>query len=93
MITLFYKSIKKFDELLQYKSIKALETKKSMVFNLFFTNNTILSSFFPFFLIIDLYLPIAAVIEQIFNPTLALPIPTKQTKTRLITVESKISKC
>ena len=68
-----------------------------MVFNLVFTNNTILSSFFPFFLIIDLYLPIPAVIEQIFNPTVALPIPTKQTKahmeTRLITVESKISKC
>ena len=34
-------------------SIKALEIKTSMLFNLDFANNTILSCFFFFFLIID----------------------------------------
>ena len=46
--------------------IKALETKTSMVFNLVFANNTILSCFF--FLIVDLYFLIPAFNLQIFNP-------------------------
>ena len=46
-----------------------------MLFNLDFANNTILSLFFFFFLIIDLYFLIPAVIAQIFNPVAELVIP------------------
>ena len=56
-----------------------------MLFNLDFANNTILSCFFFFFLIIDLYFLIPAVIAQIFNPIaeLVIPIviPAKEAKT------------
>ena len=38
-----------------------------MIFNLEFANSTILSCFFFFFLIINLYFLIPAVIAQIFN--------------------------
>ena len=48
-----------------------------MLFKLDFANNTILSCLFFFFLIIDLYLLILAVITQIFNPTAELLIPTR----------------
>ena len=55
-----------------------------MLFNLGFANNIILSCFFFFFLIIDLYFLIPAVIAQIFNPIaeLVIPIgiPSKQAK-------------
>ena len=72
-----------------------------MLFNLDFANNTILSCFFFFFLIIDLYFLIPAVITQIFNPIveLAIPIgiPTKEAKAEMEThpviVEPKIRKC
>ena len=72
-----------------------------MLFNLDFANNTILSCFFFFFLIIDLYFLIPAVITQIFNPIaeLVIPIgvPTQVAKTEMethpISVEIKISKC
>ena len=47
-----------------------------MQFNLYFANNTILSCFFPFFLVIDLYFLIPAVIVQMFNPIAELVIPT-----------------
>ena len=43
--------------------------------NLDFANNRILSCFFFFFLIIDLYFLIQAVIAQIFNPIAELVIP------------------
>ena len=53
-----------------------------MLFNLDFANNTILSC--VFFLIIDLYFLIHAVITQIFNPIAELVIPigisTKEAK-------------
>ena len=45
-----------------YESIKALKIKTSVLFNLDFANNTILSCFFLFFLIIELYFLIPAVI-------------------------------
>ena len=48
-----------------------------MIFNLYLANNTILSCFFFFFLIIDLYLLIPAAISQIFNPIAELVIPVK----------------
>ena len=51
-----------------YESIKVLEIKISTVFNLVFAINTILSCFFIFFLITDLYFLIAAVNVQIFKP-------------------------
>ena len=51
-----------------FESIKALEIKTSMLFNLNLANNTILSCFFFFFLIIDLYFLIPAVIAQVPNP-------------------------
>ena len=46
-----------------------------MLFNLDFANNTILSCFFFFFLITDLYFLIPAVFTQIFNPIAELVIP------------------
>ena len=46
-----------------------------MLFNLDLTDNTILSFFF-FFLIIDLYFLIPAVITQNFNSIVELLIPT-----------------
>ena len=55
--------------------IKDLEIRKSIVANLAFTSNTILSCFFFFFVIIDLYYLIPEVIEQIFNPIVELVIP------------------
>ena len=46
-----------------------------MLFSLDFANNTILSSFFLFFLIIDLHLLISAAFAQILNPAVELVIP------------------
>ena len=64
--------------------IKALEIIMSVIFNLAFANDTILSCFFFIFLIIDLYFLILAVIAYIFNPIaeLAIPIgiPSKEAK-------------
>ena len=82
-----------------FESIKSLEIKTSMLFNLNFANNTILSCLFFFFLITDLYVLIPAVITPIFNPTteLVIPIgtPTKEAKAEMethpITLEIKIS--
>ena len=58
-----------------------------MWFNLDFANNTILSCYFFFFLIIDLYFLIAAVITQIFNPiaelVILIGIPSKEVKTEI----------
>ena len=72
-----------------------------MLFNLDFGNNTILLCFFNFFLIIDLYFLIAAVIAEIFNPLVELVIPigipTKEAKSEIeihpVIVEPKIRKC
>ena len=83
------------------ESIKALVIKTSMLFNLIFTNNTILSCFFFYFLIIDLHFLIPAVIAQIFNliAELGIPIriPNKEAKAEIeirpITVETKLRKC
>ena len=82
------------------ESIKVLQIKTSLLFNLDFANNTVLCFFF-FFLIINLYFLIAAVITQIFNPMeeLVIPIgiPTIEVKiemeTHPVTVDIEISKC
>ena len=68
----------------------------SILFNLSFTNNTILPSFFFLFLISDLYFLIPTVVKQIFNPNtellIPIEIPTKEEKaekeTHLVTVET-----
>ena len=65
----------------------------SIVFNLSFDNNAILSCFL-FFLLID----ITPVITQIFNPfaelTILRGIPTKEAKEEIKTQpETKISRC
>ena len=68
------------------KSIKALEIKTFMLFDLDFANDTILSCFFLIFLIIDLYFLILAAIAQIWSPVaeLVTPIrmPNKESKSR-----------
>ena len=72
-----------------------------MLFNLDFASNTILSCFFFFFLIIDSYFLIPAVITQIFNPVaelvIAIEIPTTEAKAKMemhpVTVEINTSKC
>ena len=72
-----------------------------MLFNLDFANNTILSCFFFFFLIIDLQFLIPADIAQIFNhiAELVIPIgiPIKEVKAEIeihpVIVEVKIRKC
>ena len=75
-----------------------------MLFNLDFANNTIftiLSCFFFFFLIIDLYFLVPAVIEQFFNPIAELVVPTEtptkegeaEMETHQVIVELKIRKC
>ena len=81
--------------------IKALEIKISLLFNLDFANNTILSCFAFFFLIIDLYFLIPAVIAKCFNHTanfaMSIRILFKEAKaeigTDLATTKAKLSKC
>ena len=72
-----------------------------MLFNLDLANTTILSCAFFFFLIIDLYFLITAVIAQIFNHIAELVIPirilSKEAKAEAeihpLNVEPKIRKC
>ena len=61
--------------ILIYEAIHAIEIKISIVFNLVFASNTILSYIYLFFLIIDFYFLILAVIAQTFNPTRRFVIP------------------
>ena len=71
------------------------------MFSLDFAKDHVLSCFFFFFLIIDVYFLIPAVIAQIFNPIaeLIIPIgiPTKKARAEMEThpviVEIKVSKC
>ena len=82
-----------------YESIKDLEIRTSIVFNLSFPKNTIFLCFF-FFFIIDFYFFIPAVIAQIFIPTAELEITTvtqanevnAEIKTQPVTFEARISK-
>ena len=58
-----------------------------MWFNLDFANNTILSCYFFFFLIINLYFLIPTVIIKIFNPiaelVILIGIPSKEVKAEI----------
>ena len=75
--------------------------KTFVLFNLDVANNTISSSFYFFFLIIDLYFSIPAAIVQIFDPIAELVIPigttSKEAKAEIdihpVIVESNIRKC
>ena len=58
-----------------YESIKVLEIRVPIVFSSVFPNNFI-SSYFLYFLIIDLYIFIPAEIAQVLNLTEELLIPT-----------------
>ena len=81
--------------------IKALEDRTFIEFILFFPDNTILSCFFFFYLIIELYFLITAVIAQIFIPTAEPLIPTgiaineahAEIVRQPVTVDTKIRKC
>ena len=98
MITLFIKTSLSW---LIFESIKALEIKTSMLLNLDFVKNTILSIFFLFFLIIHLYVLIPVFISQILNPiselVILIEVPTKEAKTEMeihpVIVEITISEC
>ena len=58
-----------------YESIKILELMTSVLFNLVFTNTTILPCFFFIFLIIVLCFLIPGVIAKVVNLTVELEIP------------------
>ena len=83
------------------ESRKTLYIKTFMLFNLDFANNTILSCFFFFFLIIDLYFLIPAAIAENFNSaaelTIPIEMPRKESKAEIeihaVIVEAKIRKC
>ena len=84
-----------------YESIKALEIKTFMLFDLDFDSDIIVSYLFLFFLFINLCFLIPAVITQVINPVaeLVIPIgpPTKKANTKMETnpviAEIKISEC
>ena len=66
-----------------FESIKVVEIKTSTRFNLNFAISTILSCFFLFFLIIDLYFLVPAVIIQsihLIADPVPIVIPTKEAK-------------
>lgn len=81
-----------------YGLIKAIELKTSRVFK-FVSKTTLFSMLLSFILMIDLYVFIAAVIAQVFNPTEkhAIPAPsnkaTARIKTYLLTAETKSRRC
>ena len=96
--TLFTKKL--FWQLL-YKYINSSEIKTLTVFNLFFANNSIWSSYFFSSLILDLHFLIPAVIAKFSNPTVRLAVAKKMSvhkarteiETQLLIAETKISDC
>ena len=83
------------------ESIKVLEIDASILFNLDFANDTILSCIFFFFLIIDFYILIPSVIAKSFNYIadliipMRIPIKVAQPENELhpVILEAKIRKC
>ena len=63
-----------------YESIKDLEIKTSMLFNLVFASNYILSCFFSFFLVIDLCILIPDPISEL---VISIGIMCKETKAEI----------
>ena len=84
-----------------FESIKTLEIKDSILFNLDFAKSTILSCFLFFFLTNDLNFVVPAATAQIFNPIGELVIPIgisikeakEEMETYPVIVEAKIRKC
>ena len=83
------------------KSSKSrLKKIKTILFNFDFANNTVLSGFFFFFLVINLYFLNPTVIVQISNPIAEFEIPTgtpnKEAKAEVekhpVMIETKIKK-
>ena len=82
-----------------FESIKILEIKTTILFDLDFTNNIILLCLF--FLFIDLYFLIHAAIVHIFNPIaeliISIGVPSKEAKAEIeiypVIVEVKIRTC
>ena len=80
-----------------YELIKALKSKTYMLFNLVFANNVILSCFFLFFVIYQLFNSCSYCTS--FNPAAELVIPTEipikeakgEIETRLLNTEVKMS--
>ena len=83
-----------------YELIKTLDIRSLIVSNLAFPSNTILFWFFLFFLIIDLYFSVSAVIAQVFIPNAELAIPegaptsevNAQIETQQLTIETENKK-
>ena len=83
-----------------FESIKALEIKTSMLFNLDFANNKFYPACFTFSLLLT-YTFNSVAFAQIFNPVaeLVIPIgiPRKEVKAEMeidsVIVEAKIKKC
>ena len=71
---------------MNHESVEALEINTSMLLNLFFAKNIILTFFF-YFLIVALCVLIPAVMAQIVNPIAELPIdigiPSKEAKAEI----------
>ena len=84
-----------------YESIKALQNRTSIIFNLSFLNSTILSCFFFFLLMVDLYFLIPEMFAQMFYPTTELVIQTEtqingvntETETQSVTTEARTNRC
>ena len=72
---------------MNHESVEALEINTSMLLNLFFAKNIILTCFFFYFLIVALCVLIPAVMAQIVNPIAELPInigiPSKEAKAEI----------
>ena len=81
--------------------MRAIEIKTAMLFNLDFANSTILSRFFFFFLIIDLYFLILGAISQVLNPyaqfVILIEMSIKKVKPEVeihpVIIEAEIRNC
>ena len=84
-----------------YESIKDLEIRTSLVFNLIFPNNTIFSCFLFFLFIIILYFLIPEIIAEMFILTEELVISTlipvheanAEIETQPVIIEARIGGC
>ena len=72
------------------QSIKVLEIKSFMLFNLDFANNTIFSCFCFLFLIVNLYFLIFAAIAPVFNFITELVIPIEVSNRNEAKAETEI---
>ena len=77
------------------------QDKSFIQYKLVFAHNAISSCFVSFFLIINLYFLILAIIAQIFNPLVELIIPLEisikeakaEMEIHIVSAKAKVSKC